>query len=153
MVGLKVARLGAMFVFASTGLIGCAESDAVKIAPHLVEAVRVSKLDPGSVCQPLGAIEGRSGDEDSDDAPYEAAYHALRSNAALRGANYAVIDSVGEPHYSGSGSYSTDVVIRGRIYNCALGMPHLQASIAPLPPPSYPNSVGTVALPPIDACR
>lgn len=116
----------------SLGLGGCFDDDQPKIAPSLVAAVAVSRTEPGSSCQALGAIEGRSDDDDT----YQAAYETLRENAALRGGNYVVIDAVSEPRLVAGGAYDDTVVIRGRLYGCTVGMPYATVRY-PVPAPEY----------------
>jgi hypothetical protein len=91
-------------------LSGCVESNDMRIAPYLVDAVQVSKMEPGPSCRSLGALDGVSGDCDS---PYESAYTALRTRAALRGGNYVVIDAV-IPE-----ALDRSIIINGRLYACA----------------------------------
>src|SRR5947209_8283886 len=97
---------------AAAVLSGCAESNDMRIAPYLVDAVQVSKSEPGPTCRALGALDGASGDCES---PYESAYAALRTRAALRGGNYVVIDAV-IPE-----AFDRSIVINGRLYACAFG--------------------------------
>ncbi len=93
-------------------LAGCGESNDMRIAPYLVDAVQVSKLEPGAACRPLGALDGVS---DDDESRYESAYASLRTRAALRGGNYVVIDAVTtEPA-------DRSIIINGRLYACAFG--------------------------------
>jgi hypothetical protein len=89
---------------------GCVENEDAKIAPSLVDAVQVSKSEPGPVCKALGALDGTSGD--CDGSRYEAAYAAIRTRAALRGGNYVVIDHV-------MSDVDRMVTIEGRVYACA----------------------------------
>jgi hypothetical protein len=87
-------------------LVGCIEEQVVRLPSHLTESVQVSRSEPEGHCRPLGAIEAHSGDMDYN--TYESAYERLRSNAALRGGNYVVIDAV-----------NTSAVIQGRLFNCS----------------------------------
>jgi hypothetical protein len=98
-------------LFALALLCGCAETEDAKIAPTLVDAVQVSRSEPGSVCRALGALDGSSGD--CEGSRYEAAYTALRTRAALKGGNYVVIDHV-------MSDMDRTVTIEGRVYACAL---------------------------------
>jgi len=89
-------------------LTGCIEDQVVRLPSHLTEAVQVSRTEPEGQCRPLGAIEAHSGDMEYN--TYESAYERLRSNAALRGGNYVVIDAV-----------NTSAVIQGRLFRCTPG--------------------------------
>jgi hypothetical protein len=102
----QVAVLSAVFI------CGCVEQNDMRIAPYLVDAVQVSKAEPGPSCRSLGALDGVSGDCES---PYESAYAALRTRAALRGGNYVVIDAV-IPE-----AIDRSIIINGRVYACAFG--------------------------------
>jgi hypothetical protein len=104
-------------------LWGCAETEEAQVPPHLTDAVRVSREEPGSNCRPLGAIESRS---NNDSGSYESAYDTLRQGAALRGGNYVVIDLVSAPSLN-VGS-DLPVIIRGRVYSCSLGVPQTQVT-------------------------
>ena len=95
--------------------LGCVESRDIRIAPYLVDAVQVSKAEPGAACRPLGAVDGVSDLE--CDGRYESAYASLRTHAALRGGNYVVIDAVTTEYLDRS------ISINGRLYACALGYP------------------------------
>jgi hypothetical protein len=99
-------------VLAVALLSGCVEQNDMRIAPYLVDAVQVSKAEPGPSCRALGALDGVSGDCES---PYESAYAALRTRAALRGGNYVVIDAV-IPE-----SLDRSIIINGRLYACVYG--------------------------------
>jgi hypothetical protein len=107
-----------MGLLAVASLGGCFEDAQPKIAPRLVETVAVSRAEPGASCQPLGAVEGRSSD---DDDTYQSAYQSVRERAALRGGNYVVIDAISGPLVSVGGVYDSSVVIRGRLYACSIG--------------------------------
>jgi hypothetical protein len=93
--------------------LGCVESRDMRIAPYLVDAVQVSKAEPGPACRALGAVDGVS-DVDCD-GRYESAYSSLRTHAALRGGNYVVIDAVTSEYLDRS------ISINGRLYACVLG--------------------------------
>jgi hypothetical protein len=95
------------------GLAGCFDLDDTRIAPHLVDAVQVSRSEPGPACRALGALDGTAGE--CDGSRYAAAYSALRTHAALLGGNYVVIDAV-----TSDGS-DHSVTINGRVYACAFG--------------------------------
>ncbi len=99
---------------------GCFEEQAVRLPSQFTEAIQVSKREPGAACRTLGAIEGRS--RDLDDSAYTSAYDTLRSNAALRGGNYVVIDLI-------NGADGA-VIIHGRLFNCGL----VRERVAVLPP-------------------
>jgi hypothetical protein len=86
-------------------LAGCIEEQVVRLPTHLTESVQVSRSEPEGHCRALGAIEAHSGDMEYN--TYESAYDRLRSNAALRGGNYVVIDAV-----------NTSAVIQGRLFRC-----------------------------------
>jgi hypothetical protein len=113
----------------------CADPPPPRVAPQLVEQVQVSKREPGLYCRSLGAIEASS--ECCDLSPYESAYASLRGNAALRGANYVVIDLVHGPAPMSDSSYSRTTVIAGRLFQCPLGGPYAGMRM-PLPPPLPP---------------
>jgi hypothetical protein len=98
-------------VLAAALFCGCVESTEVRIAPYLVDAVQVSKLEPGPACRALGALDGTSDDE----GRYESAYSSLRTHAALRGGNYVVIDAVIAEELVSA------ITINGRLYACAVG--------------------------------
>jgi len=98
-------------VVAAALFCGCAESNDMRIAPYLVDAVQVSKAEPGPACRALGALDGISDDE----GRYESAYSSLRTRAALRGGNYVVIDAVIAEELDRS------IIINGRLYACAVG--------------------------------
>jgi hypothetical protein len=101
---------------------GCIEEQSIRLPSHFTDPVMVSKSEPEGMCRNLGAVEGRS--RESDDSPYEAAYDTLRSNAALRGGNYVVMDLINATRVqSGGNTYEGPVVIQGRLYQCAIGMP------------------------------
>jgi hypothetical protein len=85
----------------------------MRIAPYLVDAVQVSKAEPGPACRALGALDGVSAED--CDARYESAYTSLRTRAALRGGNYVVIDAVITE------VMDRTIVINGRLYACAYG--------------------------------
>lgn len=113
---------------------GCAET-AVAPRPdaHLIERVQVSKAEPASDCQALGAIEGRSAEcDDADNNPdaYQSAYDSLRANAAMRGGNFVVIDSTGGPHLVSISPvvYDGRMSIRGRVFACNAGWPRATAA-------------------------
>ena len=98
---------------------------------YLVDAVQVSRNEPGQACRPLGALDGTSS-SDCDGSRYEAAYSALRTHAALRGGNYVVIDVITTAHPSESEERS--ITINGRLYACPFGSynttPYPQISLA-----------------------
>jgi hypothetical protein len=103
---------------------GCIEEQAIRLPSHFTDSIQVSKREPEGMCRTLGAVEGRS--RESDDNGYEAAYDTLRSNAALRGGNYVVLDLVNATRVqSGGNTYDGPVVIQGRLYRCALGLPSM----------------------------
>jgi hypothetical protein len=95
---------------------GCGD-EPERLPAHLTDHVQVGKAEPGPRCQSLGALEGMS----TDGAPsrYESAYGAIKDTAAIRGGNYVVIDQVSS-FVEGS---DAQVVIRGRVYACTLGLP------------------------------
>jgi hypothetical protein len=104
-------------------MAGCVDGgETPRVSQQLVDAVQVSKSEPGSACRPIGALEGKSGDCGS--SAYESAYDNLRAMAALRGGNYFVIDAVDGPRLVSPSYYDTSVVIRGRLFACALGQPY-----------------------------
>lgn len=94
-------------------LAGCASE--LKPEARLIDAVQVSKSEPGPWCRPLGAVEGAS---DFGTIGYVTAYHALRSEAALRGGNYVVIDHVAGAHSAAEAW--RDTVIAGRVFDCPI---------------------------------
>ena len=96
---------------------GCLDTpEQARIAPALVEAVQVSKVEPGLACRALGALDGSSADCEQN--RYESAYASLRTNAALRGGNYVVIDLVSSQLQESSGERA--ITINGRVYSCPL---------------------------------
>jgi hypothetical protein len=107
-------RLCAFLTVLAAG--GCVE-EMQPLPARFTEVVQVSKREPGPACRPLGAIEGRS--REIDRVPYESAYEVLRTNAALRGGNYVVIDLLHGANLASSNESS--IVIHGRLYDCALG--------------------------------
>jgi hypothetical protein len=121
---------------------GCAEMEEAQVPPHLTDAVRVSREEPGSNCRPLGAIESLS---NNDSGTYESAYDTLRQGAAVRGGNYVVIDLVSAPSLN-AGS-DLPVIIRGRIYACTLGMPQVQTAARPTPPAPAPAAAARAPAP------
>lgn len=108
------------------GLGGCFSDDQPRIAPELVDSVQVTRVEPGPSCQTLGAVEGRSSD---DDDSYPSAYEAVRERAALRGGNYVVIDAISGPMMAPGGIYDAAITIRGRLYGCAVGLPWASARV------------------------
>jgi len=126
-----------LLLLALAPLAACVDGgETPRIAQSLVDAVQVSKTEPGGNCRSMGALEGRSDDE--EETIYEAAYETLRTNAALRGGNYVVIDNIEGPHFVSASYYETSVVIRGRLFACTLAPPFTvrypvaaPASIAP----------------------
>jgi hypothetical protein len=117
--------LALQLVSVATLALGCADGDERRISPQLVAVVQVSKIEPGSACEPLGALEGHSADDSEDCGLYESAYDSLRTNAALRGGNYVVIDAVDTPHHLSVSAYDPTITIRGRVYACPLGTPYV----------------------------
>jgi Domain of unknown function (DUF4156) len=110
-----------LWIFATSG---CLEADQARIAPALVDAVQVSKAEPSTTCRALGALDGSSGDCEQN--RYETAYATLRTNAALRGGNYVVIDLVSSQFAEGEHA----ITINGRVYSCPLA-----PWMSMLPPP------------------
>jgi hypothetical protein len=95
---------------------GCAETaDLERAEPALIAAVQVSKLEPQAACRALGAVDARSSDEAT--SMYSSAYETLRATAAVRGANYVVIDSITGPHVWAA--YDPTMTIHGRLFACA----------------------------------
>jgi hypothetical protein len=97
-------------------LAGCDE-EPQRLPAHITDHVQVARAEPGPHCESMGALEGHSSDEAR--SKYESAYADLKDAAALRNGNYVVIDQVSS-WLSGT---DTEVVIRGRLYACALGLP------------------------------
>jgi hypothetical protein len=89
---------------------------------RLINQVMVSKLEPGPGCRPLGPIVGRGSDSSEETATYEAAYEELRNSAALRQGNYVVIDSIEGPHMLTLQLYNNAYEIRGRAFECPVGL-------------------------------
>jgi hypothetical protein len=118
--------------------VGCAETAAApRIDPRLAEHVAVSRAEPGPNCALLGAVEGQSPecDDVESSTAYEAAYDNLRTNAALRGGNFVVIDSTGGPHLVSVSPvvYDGRMSIRGRVFACTSGWPQKVATPDPMP--------------------
>ncbi len=113
---------------------GCAEvPDSARISPVLVEAVQVSKAEPGGQCRSLGALDGMCAD--CEGARYESAYGSLRANAALRGGNYVVIDLITANH----SGIEDGIAIHGRVYACPIGAPYPTQVVRFTPPVSTPE--------------
>jgi|SRR5579863_3603184 len=91
----------------------CGCGSELKVDAKLIEAVQVSKSEPGPWCHALGAVEGVS-DMVSDG--YPSAYLAVRTVAAQKGANYVVIDHVAGARLSTE--YWRDLTIAGRAFAC-----------------------------------
>jgi hypothetical protein len=127
------------FVLVVLVAAGCAETnDSARIAPYLVDAVQVSKIEPADSCRALGALDGTS-DEDCDSSRYESAYAALRTHAALRGGNYVVIDAITSSRF-GDGPDDRAITINGRLYACPIGpYPTTQLSLAMPRPQQSPQ--------------
>jgi hypothetical protein len=122
----------------------------VKVDARMVEAVQVSKSEPGPWCRTLGAVEGAS---DMGAAGYVSAYHALRTEAARLGGNYVVIDHVTGGRLAAEAW--RDTVIGGRVFVCPLvnGFPKVHVFV-PDPPEQISDNNATVMRPrPVEVLR
>jgi hypothetical protein len=109
----------------------------IKVDGRLVDAVQVSKSEPGPWCRALGAVEGGS---EMGVTGYVSAYHSLRAEAALLGANYVVID-----HVSGGRTTAEtwrETVIGGRVFSCPVidGFPKVHVIVTDPPEQVSDNS-------------
>lgn len=68
-------------------------------------AVVMSKNEPSVVCSPLGVVEGKGNDP-------RVGYDRMRTQAALRGANYVVIDG------TTAGTINAVAKVIGRAFRC-----------------------------------
>jgi hypothetical protein len=120
----------------------------LKPEARLVAAVQVSKSEPGPWCRPLGAIEGGS---EAGTSGYVSAYHALRSEAALRGGNYVVIDHVSGAHTSAEAW--RDTIIAGRVFECPIvaGFPKVHVYVSD-PPEQVSDNDATAVHPATASC-
>jgi hypothetical protein len=115
----------------------------VKPDVRLVNAVQVSKAEPGPWCRALGAVEGAS---DMGMSGYVSAYQSLRGEAALLGGNYVVIDHVAGARAPAEGW--RDTVIGGRVFACPQvdGFPRVHVMV-PDPPEQVSDDNATVVRP------
>jgi hypothetical protein len=97
-------------------LAGCDE-EPQRLPAHITDHVQVARSEPGPHCESIGALEGHS--SDNARSKYESAYADLKDTAAMRNGNYVVIDQVASLFAGSDG----EVVIRGRLYVCSLGLP------------------------------
>ena len=113
----------------SLSMLGCDE-EPQRLPAHITDNVRVARTEPGAHCESVGALEGHS--SDGARSKYESAYADLKDAAALRGGNYVVIDQVAAIPLGSD----PEVVIRGRLYSCSLGLPAQMVRMeAPAPNP------------------
>jgi hypothetical protein len=73
---------------AATLLAGCIE-ERLCARPDPVPGIELSTVEAAPTCQPIDAVEMRSGERDPT------SHELLRAYAAERGANYVVLDAFG----------------------------------------------------------
>ncbi len=95
------------FALAASVLAGCVE-EAPCVRPDPVPQPRLSTVEAAPDCQPMGAVEVRSGEHDPT------SHELLRSYALEHGATYVVLDAFGVI------ATSDDVyaVTRARLFRC-----------------------------------
>ena len=76
------------FALAATLLAGCVDATPC-VRPDPVPLPTLSTVEAVPGCQPIGAVEVRSGEHDPT------SHELLRSYAVERGANYVVLDAFG----------------------------------------------------------
>ncbi len=102
---MRTGRVG--FGLAATLLAGCVEENpCVRLDP--VPQPKLSTVEAAPGCQPMGAVEVRSGEHDPT------SHELLRSYAAEHGATYVVLDAFGVI----ATSENVFAVTRARLFRC-----------------------------------
>jgi hypothetical protein len=106
------------FAIVAIGWLACDDEIPQRLPPHISDGIQVSRVEPGRECALVGVVEGES--RASARGKYESAFVDVQDAAAMRGGNYVVIDAVDSIYGDGTGR---EIVIRGRLFSCALGLP------------------------------